>query len=356
MTTRLAYAALRVDTYLSILQGYPPSVRYQEINVPLPKSVRLWTAVDEDERRSLQWSEPAGREKARFSLMMRDAFDNKLRRCLPCLLTEEDYHLYLCALQAGIWEAGQKAHGTASDELFTDAMPREHVQSSRDQILLWRQSSDRDCQTIHDIFETGAINLSGRLFAYPSLVLYHLSSLDLHAPLRFFKGQIRNGKTMAMKDKSRLYEWATSSCARIAVWHTAQICHIIECQSSSPATKSRLSSIPFTSLGLAHSLLVTCFFALQNQAYCPSCGTSTVQGGPIHLFHARNEENPELGQWVEKGIGYPIWGSDNNETPLCKCQLTKLIDRFGQISRGRTTIDGRLISYFRDRVQQGQGP
>ena len=99
--SRLAFSTLRVDAYLSVLLDYPPSVRYHEIRIPLPKSPHLWTAASEDKRRSLQWKEPAGREKTLLCFLMRDALDLNRRRHLPYHLTEADCHLTLCFLQVG---------------------------------------------------------------------------------------------------------------------------------------------------------------------------------------------------------------------------------------------------------------
>src|SRR5947209_6462624 len=123
--SRLAFSVLRVDAYLSILLDHPPSVRYQEICIPLPKSPRLWTAASEDERRNLQWNEPAGREKALLCFLMRDALDMNRRHQLPCHLTEADYHLGLCSLQVGTWEAAHEAHSCEADELVTNPKPKE---------------------------------------------------------------------------------------------------------------------------------------------------------------------------------------------------------------------------------------
>lgn len=278
---------------------------------------------------------------------MRDALDNKLRHCLPCQLNEEDYHLYLCSLQVGIWEAGQKAHGTASDELFTNSIPRDDVQVWRSQILLWKQSIEANCHTVHDIFDIDTVSRADRIFASPSLILYHLSALNLYAPLQFFRGLIRKGE-ITQKDKSRLHEWARSSCARTATWNAAQICHIFKREFSSPATNYQLLQNPLASRGFADSILATCFFALHHQG-CALC-TDSTHANVVSLFDARIE-HPKLLQWIENGEGDLVWGSD--ETPVCKCQITKLVNHIGETLQNRQGINARIISFF---VELEKGP
>ena len=73
--------------------------------------------TSEDERRKLQWNEPAGREKALFWFIMREALDENHQRHLPCHLTKEDYRFGLCPMQDGTWEAAHNAHGFESDKL-----------------------------------------------------------------------------------------------------------------------------------------------------------------------------------------------------------------------------------------------
>ena len=112
----------RIDTYLAIILDHPPNVRYQELDIPLPKSRELWEAQTEQERRTLQWSEPAGREKALFSHLVRDLLASSNAE-LPYRLTGQDYHLTLCALQSLIWEAAREAHSNASDDIVTKLGP-----------------------------------------------------------------------------------------------------------------------------------------------------------------------------------------------------------------------------------------
>ena len=114
---------------------HPPSVCYQEMCIPLLKSSQLWIAASEEERRKLQWVEPAGHENTLFSTFIRDALVDAGNKPglyhLPYRLSAMDYHLGLCALQVGVWEAAHEAHSAASDEIVTKLLPG-------DPIMLWR--------------------------------------------------------------------------------------------------------------------------------------------------------------------------------------------------------------------------
>lgn len=145
VTARLALAVLRVDAYLSILLDHPTSVRYQEFSIPLPKTENLWEAT-EDERRRLQWSEPAGREKAFLSFLVRNALENQFHDQPIYPLTGADYHYVLCSMVSGTWEAAREAHSPSSDELTTRSNPDEGLSAWRRQLCAWRDIAEKGTQ------------------------------------------------------------------------------------------------------------------------------------------------------------------------------------------------------------------
>ena len=308
-----------------MLVDHPPSVRYAEICVPLPKSTHLWTAGSEDDRRRLQWQEPAGREKARFCFLMRDALDIHHRRHPPCRLTEADYHLGLCSFQVGTWEAAHKAHGCESDELVTDVLPREHVQDWRTQLDLWLARMETDCQLRRNYFHAAAFTSGDdhNVFAPLSLLLWHLLNLTLFAPLKFIQGQSYTDGGFVHKHKARLREWVTSVCARTAVWNAAQICRVVARETSTP---TRLALNPLAIPGVLKSAIITCSYANETRA-CPACttGASGSPAPPIDLFHTERED-ARLAQWKEHGGALATWGPA--AVPLCICHILELAGWF----------------------------
>jgi hypothetical protein len=326
---RLAFSVLRVDAYLSVLVDHPPSVRYQEMCIPLPKSPLLWTAASEDERRSLQWNEPAGREKALLSLLMRNALDFNRRRNLPYHLTEADYHLGLCSLQVATWEAACEAHSCESDELVTSSRPRNAVHRWRTHLDLWRVGTENDSLSASE-------PSADHIFSPLSLILWHISALTLHAPLKFLRGQgccfqCRPGTAMTTrKSQARIREWAACSHARTAVWNAAQICRVVAQESNSPKPTTRLSLNPLAIPGVLRSAIATCSYAY----YTRACSVCT--GGPplelVDLFGAKDED-VKLVKWQEQGEGLATWGPSG--IAVCECKVLALATWF----RGALAMD-----------------
>ena len=327
---RLAFSVLRIDAYLSLLVDHPPSVRYQEISIPLSKSTHLWTAAGKDERRTLEWNEPAGREKARFCFLVRDALDHEYRHQLPYHLTEIDYHLGLCSFQAGIWETAREAHSCDSDELIANSRPRDHVVKWRSHLDLWRANMEKNCQLWQNYFSASTKSADHNCGPL-SIILWHYSALILHAPLKLLQGQgccfkCRSGTFGATrKNKARHRAWIESSRARIAVRNAAQIVKVVELEFANATSATRLRLNPLAIAGLLKSAIVVCSYAFHTRA-CPAC---TGGGGPpmdlVHLFDAA-DDNERLVKWKEHGEGLADWGPLS--APVCRCRISLLADWF----------------------------
>ncbi|KAL2122408.1 hypothetical protein VTJ04DRAFT_2863 [Mycothermus thermophilus] len=260
---RLAFSVLRLDTYLSILVDHPPAVRYQELSIPLPKSSQLWMAASEEERRKLQWEEPAGREKALFNNLMRDVLmgtgGGGVTANLPYRLSPVDYHLGLCAMQVGIWDAAREAHSAASDELVTKLHPGDPIVTWRTLLGQWKRRMVQECGLTEGAVEaalaetifsssspssssTNAANSDGETVLNPwTLMLVHISTIKMHAPLNllrvhgsFFHQGVK-GPNLAVaaamaavaKPHARMRRWMASNCPRKAVRSAAQIARLV---------------------------------------------------------------------------------------------------------------------------------
>jgi len=346
---------LRVDTYLSILLGYPPSVRYQEVCIPLPKSAHLWTAVSEDERRSLQWNEPAGREKALYCFLMRDTLDLDRRSHLPYHLTEVDYHFGLCSLQVGIWEASRELHSCESDELVTNSTSRDAVQLWRTHLDLWRASTEKNCLLRQNYFSASAS--SADVFSPLSLTLWHLSALTLHAPLKLLQGQdccfkCRTSTSMTKQNnKACIRAWSRSPDARTAVWNAAQICRVVARESSSPTSTTRLSLNPLAISGILKAAIVTCSYAYHTRA-CPTC----TGGPPIDLVDlcSAKDEDAKLVKWKEHGEGLGDW-DPLRQTPVCECKIMALAACFRGLLSKDKAAEVKFMAFFRGLVRDSFG-
>ncbi|MCJ1390051.1 hypothetical protein MMC18_002909 [Xylographa bjoerkii] len=325
---RLAFSVLRVDAYLSILVDYPPSVRYQEICIALPKSPSIWTAASEDERRSLQRNEPVGREKALFFFLVRDALNFSRRSHHPSHLTEADYHLVLCSLQVGTWEAAREAHICESDELDNDTIPRDSVQRWRSHLDLWRVTTEDNCQLRQNYFSASTSSID-HVSSPLSLILWHISALTLYAPLKLLQGQgccFECGPSTAIttrKNKARLRAWCASPNARIAVWNAAQIFRIVTHEAASPEPITRLLLNPLAIPGVLKSAIVICSYAYHTRS-CPVC-TGIPPIDLVDLFDAQDDD-ARLVQWKEHGEGLADWSPGG--FPVCECRLMALATWF----------------------------
>ncbi|KAI1412769.1 hypothetical protein F5Y13DRAFT_162650 [Hypoxylon sp. FL1857] len=360
---RLAFSVLRVDTYLSVLLDHPPSVRYQELCIPLPKSRQLWAAPNDDERRKLQWNEPAGREKALFSFFMRDALDPARRGNLPYCLTDIDYHLSICATQPDIWAAAREAHSSMSDEIVEEIDPQTFVDLAHPHLMLWRDELKEDCD-IRVIYFSGLLAGVEHLLGPHTFTLGYVANLKLHAPLNSMriKGHYYKSRPASTiptrKPGAHLRKWISTGCPRQALWYAAQICRIFVIESTrtdseaggGPSARARLKLNPLLVPGVLMSAIMTCSYARRERS-CASCrvagantnsnastpntasnsssssSTAAAEEEAIDLF-ALGDHNPVLKKWTWSGIGVPYWGGSHARIPVCQCRLQDIASWF----------------------------
>lgn len=324
----------------------PPSVRYQEICIPLPVSPQVWAAASDEERRRLRWSEPAGREKALLCFLMRDALDFNRRRHLPCQLTEADYHLGLCSLQVGIWEAARDVHSCEGDELVPNPSSWDPSQLWRTHLNLWRLSTEEDCKLRQNYFSTPPSS-TDHLLTGLSLTMWHVSALTLLAPFQLLQGQgccynCRAGTAVTkQKNKSRLRAWVASPQARNSVWNAAQISRIVARESATPMPTTRLLLNPLAMSGVLKSAIVTCTYAYHTRA-CPVC----TGGPPVDLvdIFAERDENERLVKWKDQGAGLATWSASG--ISVCSCKLGALVAWFRKALAIDKVAEKELMSFL----------
>ncbi|THV44587.1 hypothetical protein BGAL_0612g00040 [Botrytis galanthina] len=320
---RLAFSSLRVDAYLSVLLDYPPSVRYQEISIPLPKSTKLWTAATDEERRRLQWHEPAGREKALFCFLIRDLIDTSENQSVSYHLTDNDYHLGLCSLQIGTWETAREAFCCCdSDELITDPKRSDPVHRWGSQLNCWRTRMETYAQLHSEINYTKSND--DRIFPQLNLILWHISALTVHAPLKLLQRQgccfkCRPGAGLTtQRTRARLSSWMLSPHPRTALWNAGQICRLAETNISNCSSNTDPLLNPLAMPGILKSAIAVCSYTYHIRA-CFGC--TSALGDSIDLFNASHKDD-KLKSWTEHGIGMAIWGTE--AIPVCHCRFKDL--------------------------------
>ncbi|KAI0848788.1 fungal-specific transcription factor domain-containing protein [Daldinia vernicosa] len=346
---RLAFSVLRIDAYLSMLLDHPPSVRYQELWIPLPKSSQLWAASNEPERRELQWNEPAGREKALFSFFMRDAL-NPNRGKLPYCLTDIDYHLSTCATQTTIWELAREAHSSMSDELAEEINPGIFVDMAHPHLTLWRDKRKQDCPLLEQYF-SGDLYGPEHILAPLTFTLMYMSTLKMFAPMNVLRirGHYYKSRPGAAiptrKPQAHLLSWVSTGCPRAALWNAAQICRIFTIESARsdcdsrggitcPLLRTRLRLNPLLIPGVLMSAIVACSYA-RLKGRCANCRSdadspgasfsNTTSDEVIDLFEAK-EQDATFQAWKDHGTPVPYWGGicSSERVRVCKCQLSSL--------------------------------
>ncbi|KAI0402341.1 hypothetical protein F4802DRAFT_617868 [Xylaria palmicola] len=324
---RLAFAALRLDAYLTALLDFPPLIRYQELSMPISQST-CWVAVaSEEERRKLLEDEPALRRKTSFSFRVHDLFGAPRPNVLASRWTRMDYHFILCAIQSGAWEACHQAIRTVPDDIHSRTHPH-------DLRTAWRQY----LKTLHrDYFAI----LREDDISPQTLLLWHMTTLKLHAPPDLWALQGRyyelcpSGaavRTRAAQPPTSLRPWQASEVARVAVWHGAQISRLVSDElssldrSSSAGAGARVRLNPLLLPALLTAAAVALGYAHLARA-CPLC----TGGGAIDLVSvfAPPGDCERLGRWLAEGAGLASWGPDVFAGfPLCRCAVPRLAGWF----------------------------
>lgn len=329
-----------------MLTDQPPSLRYQEFSIPLPKSNELWAASDEDERRRFQWNEPAGREKALLSLIMRDVLKSHGQRQFFFRLSEADHHLGLCAMQGGIWEASHEAYSCELDELVASPTPEDLIHQWRANTERWRTTMEDDRRLRQNYF-FGSESSIDRIFGPLNLLLYHLSALTLHAPLKLLQGHSccfkcrPESAAPTQRHQARIRAWIATSCPRTAVWNAGQICRVVSREMTLNESKIHLKLNPLAVHCVLKSAIVTCSFAHLTRA-CSACtGGSLVE--PVDLIEAADED-VKVEAWKEQGEGLATWGPFG--IPVCECKLMELAAWFRRILATNKTAENVFMAFI----------
>ena len=323
---------------------HPPSVRYQEIRIPLPGSPNLWTAANDEGRRRFQWNELADREKTPFCFLMRDALDLDHRHRYH--LTEADHHISLCALQSGIWEIGHEVDNCESDALTTNLAVKDSVLLWSNHLDHWRSDAEKDCLIRKNYFSSST-STADSVFSPLSLTLWHISALAIRAPLGLLQGQAcclkcsSDAAAIVRRNRARLRAWTTTPHARIAVWNAAQIYRVLVKDNNSSFTAKHLSMNPLAVPGLLKSAIIICSYAYYNRA-CPEC-TGSSPSDAFDILDAEDDDI-DLANWTNLGQGIANW------PPLtiliCQCNFKTLARWFHRMLEKDDNAQTKFTSFL----------
>ncbi|KAI0096756.1 fungal-specific transcription factor domain-containing protein [Nemania sp. FL0031] len=346
---RLAFGVLCVDTYISVILDHPPTLRYQELQIPLPMSTPLWEA-DNTERRRLQWQEPAGRQRVLFSSMMRDVLESGKQDDTPYQLDLIGCHLGLCALQSGVWEAAREAHSSATDELSTKFAPGNSILDWKKKVTGWRHRMEEDCSLQRDYFASATTGIgSTHPCSALSIIIGHLYYMHMYAPVNTLRGAAPYGdgdlaaarRAKISESKRRLRIWTSSPCSRFAVWNAAQISRVIEHELTGNSNTAAFGQNPLAIPSLLTSAIVVCFIANLTSA-CPLCTSNPIVDRAIDLFETDHDAD-KLKNWRDSGTGMVSWGPSG--IVICSCKTRELMRWFQGRLSGAASAEAELLAF-----------
>ncbi|KAI0428122.1 hypothetical protein F5Y09DRAFT_349823 [Xylaria sp. FL1042] len=355
---RIAFAVLRLDAYLAATTDFPPLIRYQELSMPISQSTYWVNVASEAERRKLVDEEPMLRKKTSFSFRVHDLFGAPRPNALAPPWTKMDYHFIICAIQSGAWEASHQALRTVPDDIHSRTHPQDLRSSWREYLSAWANGAENDCQCINlfgsEVFRKEYFkNPRGDDLAPQTLLLWHMSTLKLHAPPDLWGLQERYFKFSQppeVRPQNSLRAWQASKISRVAVWHSAQIARIVSSELTLENARTRVRLNPLLIPALLMSAIVVCGSAYHARV-CPLC----TGGGPIDLitlFEAF-DDGERLGRWLEEGVGLASWGLDVFVGfPICQCSLILLSEWFREfLARDKKADDA--LRLFLDELKAG---
>ncbi|KAJ5688032.1 hypothetical protein N7536_010651 [Penicillium majusculum] len=303
---RLVYGVLRIDTYLCIILDRPPTMRYQEIGLPLPVSDGLWRAETTADRTNLLWYEPAGRTKGGFSTMVRDGLESRgfmtgyLR--MPHL-TLEDNHFSLCAFLSEIWCVSKEAHAEhhrnhRSPELNRTA---DRVNLWKGYLQDWRVHTEKT-DKLEDTFFGGCISDCSHFLGL-DLTLYHLLCLKLYANMRLLEHSKCCSGCPEANIERVISIWARSPDGRQAVYHAAQLKRIYERESNMYGLNNQRLCNALGPVGLLNSAIVLCTYSARTSGVnTPESDTvMTTPADAIELGQSNLVGTPEFENWISHG-------------------------------------------------------
>ncbi|KAI0485512.1 hypothetical protein F4859DRAFT_502820 [Xylaria cf. heliscus] len=345
---RLAFAVLRLDAYLTALVNFPPSVRYQELSMPLSQSTCWINVASEEERRKLLDAEPAMRKKTLFSFRVHDLFGAPRQNALASPWTKMDYHFILCAIQSGAWEACHQALRTVSEDIHSRTNPQDLRDIWREYLTTWMSGLENDCQILlrRDYFT----NPHGDDMSPQTLLLWHMTMLKILAPHDFWETQGRyyNFRLVSIlagkKPHPSIRPWQSSKVGRTAVWHSAQISRIVSTEFAREGSAARVRLNPL----LVPALLMAATVALVYTSYARVCPLCT--GGPpinlVNVFMAPNECE-RLEKWLDEDEGLTNWGVNIfHVLPVCQCSVPKMSKWFRDLLARDEQADAALVRFL----------
>ncbi|KAJ5908338.1 hypothetical protein N7495_001020, partial [Penicillium taxi] len=298
---RLVYTVLRIDTYLSLILDRPPTMRYQEIELPLPVSEDIWRAEKMEAGARLHWHGPTGLRCA-FSTVIRDGLERQFSETgyiqMPHLSLEHE-NLRLCAFLSELWGISREAQ---NEQHLNYLSPKMNRTSAR--VKLWKGYLHNwwvhigNTDKLEDSFFADA-PADWHPFLGLNLTLYHLLCLKMFANLRMLEFNKCSIYCREADIDNATTTWAQSTDGRQAVYHAVQLKCIYEREKMLYNLNNHQVSNVLWPIGLLTSAIVLCvYIKVSGVAEGDAMITS---GETIELTQSRLVDTPEFDHWISEG-------------------------------------------------------
>lgn len=360
---RLVFSTFRLDCYLHILDDLPPTMRFQELCLPLPCTDKAWNSNKKNWKQTIS-QEPSNRTSSTYGIQCFLAM-SRLSPCsrlnLPGFRTIHDFELGLVSMQARSWEETQ--HQTTSFDGFAAG------QDAPDQLsaggfgqswpVLWgiwhvtmeqfRSSHMEYCP-----------HPSEKETYLTSLLLYHASLLRVYVDMKILRRLVisltRDGFSNPAKRQMEtlVHDWARSGRAKDALWHAAQILRL----HSKNAPELHAQNIPINPVAMNcvfRAGLVVWAISRSSQN-CGLCAPGSTHFEKVKLSNkvrprAASSGSMELTTIDNLTKDYELWLEEGDGELLvdgvivCACQMAALVEKFQQQIQDPALGSSEIPSY-----------
>ncbi|CZT53103.1 uncharacterized protein RSE6_14543 [Rhynchosporium secalis] len=365
---RLATYLFKIDAYLSMFRDQPAVVLSEELHYSLPSTFRLYNADGLHIWEERQAKEPIYRSQTSTRKMIaRSSFDLVTEDEKPMLI--EDIQTCICAMQPNIWKicaaSGYYQHDTTiisknNLKAQLDSLKNKLIEISNqlpDEDALKREKSMpylfyfgyEDPSMIRIFPFSFPFKIPGwqyhvvarvKSLLFDSIMLYHLSSLQIFAELRKFTNLARDRQLGAIEKASTVHRqareqrivemraWGTTPTARWCLCHAVEIlvAHqaIILDDRTSGLTLKTLD--PIAHIALCAAALVVWVYCILDVQGCEHCTPGIGTFIELKLSYSPDvhfEQEKEV--WIDSGNGYRV---KLQGIPICSCNVDILMAMF----------------------------
>jgi hypothetical protein len=254
-----------------------------------------------------------------------------------------DLEAGMCAMQSRLWEEMRhkhefKRHGSERDDI--DDISPDHIggygHSWLHQLENWRKDADellRKANTNTEFFSS----VTQQETYFTAMMVYHMSYLRIYADITLIRRLCESFRgtghpaSLVRRLETRVYEWAKSTEARLAVYHASQMLQLY----------TREATTILQEDSLVNPVVVNCLFRAgvvvwafcRSSLLCGLCSASTLLDDDKPALMAGTMVPVELTGLRQTSDGFAMWSNGGVKASiggflLCACNLTEVVEEF----------------------------